>query len=153
RMKLFTFFVLLGLLAFINGQSEDVAERKGRGILAAYRTQTVLSVTTATTTVPLTCYSTINQAACSRRRHRRVAQINELTYNLNDADNLLGSLDDLERETRDVDSDREGRLALTIWSTTSSTFTFTSTSTDSATTFSVSFYCSIAGASFPAMCG
>ncbi|KAK4328782.1 hypothetical protein Pmani_000841 [Petrolisthes manimaculis] len=47
----------------------------------------------------------------------------------------------------------EGRIALTVWTTTSSTFTITATSTNSATTFSISFFCTVNGASFPPACG
>ncbi|MPC55309.1 hypothetical protein E2C01_049241 [Portunus trituberculatus] len=49
--------------------------------------------------------------------------------------------------------ERDPRIALTVWTTVSSTYTVTATSTNTATTFSLSFYCTVNGASFPPSCG
>ncbi|KAK7080807.1 hypothetical protein SK128_003825 [Halocaridina rubra] len=44
-------------------------EGDGR-LVAAYSTKTAVSITTSTTTVPLTCYLNINTAVCKKRRFR-----------------------------------------------------------------------------------
>lgn len=53
----------------------------------------------------------------------------------------------------DDGSQRDPRIALTVWTTVSSTYTITDTSTNSATTFSLSYYCTVNGASYPPACG
>lgn len=51
-------------------------------------------------------------------------------------------------------SDREGRIvAATLKFTSSSTVTVTVTSTDSSTTFSVSYFCTVAGVDLFPVCG
>lgn len=65
------------------------------------------------------------------------------------------SLDDQEdaRLKREIaDASRDPRIALTVWSTTSSTYTYTSKSTDTATTFSLSYFCTVIGFNFPPAC-
>ncbi|MPD04164.1 hypothetical protein E2C01_099837 [Portunus trituberculatus] len=63
---------------------------------------------------------------------------------------LDGSL--IENSEMEGKREREKRLSFTLWVTTSSTFTITSTSINSATTFSLSFYCTVSNASFPPRC-
>lgn len=69
----------------------------------------------------------------------------------------VGELEELEREVRAADDEddlnaRDGRLAITVWSTTSSTKTITSTSVNSSTTFSLSYYCTASGAPLAPSC-
>lgn len=49
--------------------------------------------------------------------------------------------------------ERDPRIALTVRFTTTSTVTVTSTSVNSAITFSLSFFCTVNGASYPPACG
>lgn len=76
-------------------------------------------------------------------------------YSMTAPDHLIDSMGDRTAEKSLIsDLEREDKmLALTIWSSTTSTFTDTSTSTNTATTYSVSFYCSVVGAPFPPACG
>lgn len=67
------------------------------------------------------------------------------------AGSLEDSMDRVESEAL-VEEDRDPRVAFTVWTTTSSTYTVTSTSTNTSTTFSLSYFCTISGASFPTSC-
>ncbi|XP_042883749.1 uncharacterized protein LOC122260500 [Penaeus japonicus] len=137
--------VVLGLGCFCQARDEE----DGR-IVAAFSTKTAFTFTTSTTTVPYTCISgDLPTAVCTKRRLRRTAPIGDLRAGYDMA--LDSSLD--TDEATETDENREARVALTFWSTLSSTFTITSTSTNSATTFSISFYCTITGANYPPACG
>ncbi|XP_066964578.1 uncharacterized protein [Macrobrachium rosenbergii] len=124
--------------------------------LAAYSTRTIITLTTQTSIIPFTCANYFGTSNCQKRRFRRVADIR-----IQSRGDASTELDSALLENPEADSSSTGiqhganrqALALTIWSTTSSTFTITSTSTNTSTTFSLSFYCSIVSASFPSSCG
>ncbi|XP_037776272.1 uncharacterized protein LOC119573224 [Penaeus monodon] len=138
---------VLGLGCLCQGIARD--EANGR-IIAAFSTKTAFTFTTSTTTVPYTCISgALPTAVCTKRRLRRTVPIGDLRAG---ADMVLDSSMDTD-DAIETEQEREARVALTFWSTLSSTFTITSTSTNSATTFSISFYCTIAGANYPPACG
>ncbi|XP_042858777.1 uncharacterized protein LOC122244874 [Penaeus japonicus] len=150
--------VVAGVLALSHARSDDDAR-----VVAAYTTRTVITLTTLTTTVPYTCANYFGANACQKRRYRRFNNIDKDLTAGDDFDPILGStldsapesLDDLEdaRLKRELaDANRDPRIALTVWSTTSSTFTYTSESTNLSTTFSLSYYCTAVGASFPPAC-
>ncbi|XP_071522185.1 uncharacterized protein [Panulirus ornatus] len=141
---------LLCLLCLAQGrEAED-----GR-LIAARSTKTAIVLTTSTTAAPFTCALATNAAACQRRRYRRYSSLNTHTLA---ADGLLldGSMDDDvvgEGGGRPLANPREGRVALVVWTTLSSTFTVTATSINSSTTFSLSFFCTVNGAALPPACG
>ncbi|XP_045133184.1 uncharacterized protein LOC123517302 [Portunus trituberculatus] len=118
-------------------------------IVAVKTTKTAFILTTTTIGTPYTCYAAENQVVCQRRRLRRYSSLPDQI----DASNhpmLDGSL--IENSEMEGKREREKRLSFTLWVTTSSTFTITSTSINSATTFSLSFYCTVSNASFPPRC-
>ncbi|XP_050737967.1 uncharacterized protein LOC127009187 [Eriocheir sinensis] len=138
--------VLLGLLCSVQGRTDDDAR-----IVAKRTTKTAVVLSTSTTTSPFTCAFRTNTQVCQRRSFRRFNPINDDKVD-NTEMQLDGSQDDATWQLDD-DSQRESRIALTIWTTISSTYTITATSTNSATTFSLSYYCTINGASYPPSCG
>ncbi|XP_047473700.1 uncharacterized protein LOC125028298 [Penaeus chinensis] len=155
---LFLGAIVAGVLGFSHARSDDDAR-----VVAAYTTRTAVILTTLTTTVPLTCANYFGTNVCQKRRYRRFTNIEKDLTTGDDFDPLLGgsqnavpdSLDDQEdaRLKREIaDASRDPRIALTVWSTTSSTFTYTSESTNASTTFSLSYYCTAVGASFPPSC-
>ncbi|XP_068208417.1 uncharacterized protein [Palaemon carinicauda] len=133
---------------------------QGRGVedgrlVAAYSTRTVLTLTTITSEHPLTCVVNPGIANCGKRRFRRY----RISIRGDFDEKLAGLESSLDEEDLEIDekspssSTRDGRIALTVWTTSSSTFTITSTSVNTSTTFSLSYYCTVAGASFPPACG
>ncbi|XP_042883697.1 uncharacterized protein LOC122260475 [Penaeus japonicus] len=138
--------VVLGLGCLSHARNEEDAR-----IVARYETKTAFLFTTSTTTVPFTCISgDLATTPCSKRRLRRTAPIDDMNGN---ASGLLDSSIDMVDSQLMEESNRNQRIAMTFWSTLSSTYTLTSTSTNSATTFSVSFYCTVAGVAYPPACG
>ncbi|XP_027220247.1 uncharacterized protein [Penaeus vannamei] len=154
---LFVWAIAVGVLATSDARSDDDAR-----VVAAYTTRTAIVLTTLTTTVPFTCANQFGTNVCQKRRYRRMVHIDKNLDAADDIDALLAgsknapdSLDDQEeaRLKRELaDADRDPRIALTVWSTTSSTFTYTSESTNTGTTFSISYYCTAVGASLPPAC-
>ncbi|XP_066964586.1 uncharacterized protein [Macrobrachium rosenbergii] len=128
-------------------------------IVAAYSTRTALTLTTITSVQPYTCVVNPATTPCQGRKIRRrqstglIAEDDSLA---GDDTTLLDSTfeDPLSPEGRAANSaNRQGRIALTVWTTSSSTYTVTSTSINSATTYSLSYYCSINGFPYPPTCG
>ncbi|XP_064077763.1 uncharacterized protein LOC135195462 [Macrobrachium nipponense] len=128
-------------------------------IVAAYSTRTAITLTTITSVQPYTCAFAVTTTPCQgRRMYRRefLGMFPEDDSLAGDDKTLLDSTfeDPLISEGRALDSaDRQGRIALTVWTTSSSTYTITSTSTNFATTYSLSYYCSINGFPYPPSCG
>ncbi|KAF2350552.1 hypothetical protein FHG87_018690 [Trinorchestia longiramus] len=130
-------------------------------VIAAISTWTQLSFVTSITTVPLTCNVAVeNTMACKKKRRksfRMVPKIDSKDF-LQTVDGSMNTdtqtwpVEGNERQKID-DNERSGRLALTVWRSHTSTFTMIMTATNTALTFSVSFACTIMGASFPAPCG
>ncbi|XP_042857946.1 uncharacterized protein LOC122244176 [Penaeus japonicus] len=149
--------ILAGLL-LVTSQARNNDDAR---VVAAFSTRTVVTLTTVTTTVPLTCASFFGTMSCQKRRVRRLVKMSDHDIATNgDFDPLVQStlddapegLDHLEDQRFRHALARDPRIALTIWSTSSSTFTYTSESTDLGTTFSLSYYCTAVGASFPPAC-
>merc|ERR1719167_770011 len=149
------FFVLgLAVLALL-GTTQARNEEDGR-VVAAYSTMTAIVLSTSTTTVPYTCAILPGTVGCQRRRYRRFMNIDRDLTPAEELSPLLeGTMDtppealdetDEARFKRAAEGDREPRIALTVWTTTSSTFTFTSESVNSSTTFSLSYFCTVVGA-------
>ncbi|KAK7080808.1 hypothetical protein SK128_003826 [Halocaridina rubra] len=165
-MRLILVSSFLALLVLVKAENE----RDGR-IVVAYSTKTAYSITTSVTTIPLTCASTGNPVVCKKRRYRRYKNIilpkSDLTGPDLDASHeeaVAGTGRDFESFMRDTDisnfdkdqdgsNRREGKIAVTVWTTRSSTFTVTSTSINSALTFSVSYFCTFNGANLAPACG
>ncbi|KAK8403069.1 hypothetical protein O3P69_000946 [Scylla paramamosain] len=143
--------LLVVSLAEEKAQEEKMEESDQNGrFIAKIKTRTRLLFTTDTTTVPYTC-ATFSSAVCRRRRRFQRQTIEDLEEKLDDSPVELFSgqqLDDVP-----VDEQRRKRLGITILGTvTTTTFTLTSTSTNSATTFSVSYFCSAPNVVFPPGC-
>ncbi|XP_071522190.1 uncharacterized protein [Panulirus ornatus] len=150
-MKWLVLGIFLVIFCLAEGRDSEDAR-----VIATRSTKTAIILTTSTTTTPFTCALLTNAATCQRRRYRRYTAINE--NHLQEDEALLdGSLADDEehsRSERDAPAEeRDPRIALTIWTTSSSTFTVTSTSINTAITFSLSFYCTVNGVAFPPACG
>ncbi|KAK8403070.1 hypothetical protein O3P69_000946 [Scylla paramamosain] len=142
--------LLVVSLAEEKAQEEKMEESDQNGrFIAKIKTRTRLLFTTDTTTVPYTC-ATFSSAVCRRRRRFQRQTIEDLEEKLDDPVELFSGqqLDDVP-----VDEQRRKRLGITILGTvTTTTFTLTSTSTNSATTFSVSYFCSAPNVVFPPGC-
>ncbi|XP_063585874.1 uncharacterized protein LOC134763245 [Penaeus indicus] len=139
--------VVLGLGCL--SQARDLDDAR---LVARYQTKTAFIFTTSITTVPFTCISgPAATTPCTKRRlRRRSAAIGDMKGT---GEGLLDSSLDMEGTLLTEDAQRNERVALTFWSTLSSTYTITSTSTNTGTTFSVSYYCTLAGAVNPPACG
>ncbi|XP_068208614.1 uncharacterized protein [Palaemon carinicauda] len=151
-MKSLAIAVFVLLVVICHGRDANDAR-----IVAAYSTRTAITLTTITSVQPYTCYLFTTTFACQKRRLRRQKPENALLEASLDEDKLLldGTFDDPEGgpEGRALNQDRKGRIALTVWTTSSSTYTITSTSINTATTFSLSYYCSINGFPYAPACG
>ncbi|CAL4060849.1 unnamed protein product [Meganyctiphanes norvegica] len=161
-MKLIYLAIAISAVALAYADDASDSERNAR-ILAAYSTRTVLSLTTTTVTSIYQCLSKISTTACLGRKKRRYHALmdkSEMDDGLREDRGLEGSIN--EENLADYNdsglngdyspAEKEGRIALTVWSTTTSSYTMTSTSTNTATTLSLSFWCSIYGMSYPATC-
>ncbi|XP_047473671.1 uncharacterized protein LOC125028277 [Penaeus chinensis] len=138
--------VILGLGCLSQARDSDDAR-----LVARYQTKTAFIFTTSVTTVPFTCISGDPATIpCTKRRLRRTAAIGDMKGT---GEGLLDSSLDMEGALLTEDAQRDERVAMTFWSTLSSTYTITSTSTNTGTTFSVSYYCTLAGAINPPACG
>ncbi|KAK8403074.1 hypothetical protein O3P69_000948 [Scylla paramamosain] len=140
--------VFVSICCLASGRDSDNAR-----VAAIVRlTKTAYFLTTSTTTTPFTCAIATNTAAvCQRRRNLRYVSLKDPT---NMSNPIYGSMLDLT-SPEDVEAvkERDPRIALSIRFTTTSTFTVTSTSINSAITFSLSFFCTVNGASYPPACG
>ncbi|KAK3849954.1 hypothetical protein Pcinc_043314 [Petrolisthes cinctipes] len=137
------------VLGFMSVVVEGREKEDGR-IIAAYSTRTAFVISSTTTTVFFTCERLNNGDACQRRRFKRYSIMDFSDHDRHSRPFGTRELDPSEGDfltpspINEEVNNREGRLvALTIWTTTSSTFTITATSTDNATTFSLSFFCTI----------
>ncbi|XP_050737969.1 uncharacterized protein LOC127009189 [Eriocheir sinensis] len=137
--------VLLSTCCLAYGRDSEDAR-----VAAVVRTtKTAYFLTTSTTTTPFTCALGTNIAVCQRRKFHRYASINQ---RIDGHETIVdGSMMDLVDE--EPIYEREPRIALTMRFTTTSTLTITSTSINRALTFSLSFFCTINGASYPPACG
>ncbi|XP_047741261.1 uncharacterized protein LOC125179443 isoform X2 [Hyalella azteca] len=126
-------------------------------LVGARSTITAISITTITTTVPLTCLTAISTSNICRKKRKLLlnkavkdrAMRDERHSHLDSSANI----DVVTHDEGDEALQRTPRLALTLWTTCTSPFTFTSTSTNAALTFAVSFQCTFPGQSFPPACG
>jgi len=146
---------LLGVAAVYGAGDDDEQLQRQQRILAAYSTRTVFSMTTTTVTSLFTCGSAWSTGTClAGRKMRRYLAMNDESLNMEQLDgDLSGSLsDDTIAGDSEAGADREGRIALTVWSTTTTPYTWTSTSTNTATTLSLSYWCSIIGGNYPPSC-
>ncbi|XP_064077762.1 uncharacterized protein LOC135195461 [Macrobrachium nipponense] len=151
RCLALTIFALLGTMCL--GRDANDAR-----IVAAYSTRTAITLTTITSVQPYTCFLYTNAVACQKRRLRRQKSLQQSIdefADLNDKAILEGTVEEgSEAEGRALDSkDRQGRIALTVWTTSSSTYTITSTSINTAVTYSLSYYCSVSGLPVAPACG
>ncbi|XP_050737970.1 uncharacterized protein LOC127009190 [Eriocheir sinensis] len=146
-MKWLVLGVILGLLCLV--QARDDAD--GR-LVGAISTKTAIQFTTSTTTTPFTCVFTINDAVCQRRRFKRFSDIINMKQ-IEEEPQVDGSFLEASDGYAAPGPERDGRIALTVWTTTTSTYTFTSTSINTSVTFSLSYFCTVAGGPLPPNCG
>ncbi|XP_042219973.1 uncharacterized protein LOC121864874 [Homarus americanus] len=147
-MKWLVLAVALGFLGLAQGRSEGDAR-----IVVARSVKTAIAFNTVTSTNPVTCIFAANAAVCQRRRFRRFMPIIDHENQETLVDSSLDKDTDDEEEDVPRQGKRGGRIAVTLWTTVSSTFTITTTSTDTLTTFSLSYFCTVNGASSPPSCG
>ncbi|XP_066962108.1 uncharacterized protein [Macrobrachium rosenbergii] len=151
RCLALTIFALLGTMCL--GRDANDAR-----IVAAYSTRTAITLTTITSVQPYTCFLNTNAVSCQKRRLRRQKFFKHPVDEFSDIDDktaLDGTFtEDQLAEGKGLDSqDRQGRIALTVWTTSSSTYTITSTSINTAITYSLSYYCSVSGFPVAPACG
>ncbi|XP_050737966.1 uncharacterized protein LOC127009186 [Eriocheir sinensis] len=115
--------------------------------IAKITTSTRLALTTTTTTVPFTCAS-LSTRVCRRRRKRSATEDLGGEIKNEGVELFSGHLEDPEVEYER----RSGRISFTLGTVTTTTFTITSTSINSATTFSISYFCSAPNAVYPPGC-
>jgi len=130
-------------------EDEEAHDRSGR-IIAMQSIKTIITTTTSTTTGIATCLKVIKTTACRRRRKRDSPLLSP--FREDSEPNLDSSLAESTGPTaEDGPTDpKERMLAYTVWWTSTSTYILYSTT--AATTMSVSYMCSIAGANYPAAC-
>jgi len=149
---------LLGVSLVYGDEDGAAAAERQQRILAAYSTRSILSFTTTTVTSLYTCASAYNGATCrlgrKMRRYKSITEEQDAGADRGER-NLDSSLDNMEDITEDKSEgeNRDGRIALTVWSTTTTPYTWTSTSINSSTTLSLSYWCSVAGVGYPPACG
>ncbi|XP_037775724.1 uncharacterized protein LOC119572862 [Penaeus monodon] len=160
-MKGLVLSLVFGVLAVTGVSAREDSDLR---IIAKYTTTSAIVMSTLTSTVPYTCYNNLNNQVCLGRRLRRFVKMENLEAENPESVSLdgsqgdsVGELDELERDVRAAGDEagegaRDGRVALVVWSTSSSTYTITSTSTNSSTTFSLSYYCSAVGAPMAPAC-
>ncbi|KAF2350554.1 hypothetical protein FHG87_018692, partial [Trinorchestia longiramus] len=127
--------------------------RDGGRVIAKFSTWTQLSFVTSTTVVPRTCATAMNAVACKKRKRKLKTlfkDANELNLAFDGA--LEGSLASPKADGELDGSQRDPKIALTVWRSHTSTFTMIMTSTNLAITLSLSFACSIVGGNFPENC-
>jgi len=119
-------------------------------------TITVFMVTSVTSTVPVTCFSTLtgSATACTgrkRRRRRRSAVRLEPLDGPSGVPELESSVRESSRDT--TPHAQASRLVLTSWISVISTFTSVSTVTTFGTTVKLDLLCSIGGTNYFSLCG
>ncbi|KAB7495523.1 UNVERIFIED_CONTAM: hypothetical protein RMT77_005485 [Armadillidium vulgare] len=163
-MKLWGIAVFLLIVALTcegekGKEGKEGSDRKKKLLVAKYQTRTHVSLTTITSTAVLTCQlAPANSATCKKRRRKRATKALSIDNkdlfreDLNpSSETSFGNKD--EKAVADPNSQREGRLKIVFWSTVTSQYTITTTSINSAMTFSLTFFCSVGGASYPPLCG
>jgi len=162
-MKIWYWMVLLSCLRVyaepdglaLDSAMVDEVAREGR-VIGVVSTYTKFSISSSTTTMSATCAAFVKVEVCGngRRRRRSYATNNIESLIKQQNDGLLTSMEDTAPEAiSETESHRDGKmLALTFWSTITSTIVPITTSTGTATTLSLSFYCSVNGGTFPSAC-
>jgi len=145
---------LAGVMALAGGdatEDEEARERSGR-IIAMQSIKTILTTTTSTTTAIATCVTLVKTDPCKRRRKRSNRILSPaLLEDYSDSTAIDSSLSSDSALVEDGSTDpKERMLAYTVWWTTTSTYILYSTT--AATTMSISYLCSIAGAAYPPAC-
>ncbi|KAF2357969.1 hypothetical protein FHG87_011272 [Trinorchestia longiramus] len=124
-----------------------------RLFFGSLHTQTHIIVTFSTTTVPQFCLLGTAETAClvGRRKKRRSLPIalhgDEMQDEIESSVSVAGSGGDV-REVEDG-----GKKFFTVWTKFLTTTTLTTTTTNTASTISLSYYCTAGSISLPANCG
>jgi len=144
---------LLILIYAVEALTPEEERQRDARFVAVQSYITELAFTTSTTTISDTCYTSIATNACRRRSLRRSLRLLDVeadpAFSLDEVAGSMGTGEPLDKE---VDARSPRLLALTVWSSTTSTYTMLMTSTNTATKYSVSFYCSVVGGNFPPLC-
>ncbi|KAF2357730.1 hypothetical protein FHG87_011512 [Trinorchestia longiramus] len=146
-------FCILTLAGLSSAEVPGSDRRDGGRVIAKFSTWTQLSFVTSTTVVPRTC-AYITNVACKKRKKRSFGNLLKSMKVANaDTDGVLeGSLASPRADGELDGSQRDPKIALTVWRSHTSTFTMIMTSTNLAITLSLSFACSIVGGNFPELC-
>ncbi|XP_042870889.1 uncharacterized protein LOC122252440 [Penaeus japonicus] len=134
--------------------SEETPQDKdaGRFFFGNYQTSTLTVVQASTSTVFLSCLSTINTAAtCSGKRKKRTIATNKDNDIKDMADIQLDSSANSEVRVERSEPSENQKLGFTIWTTAKTTTTVTILSTNTATTIRLSYGCSAGAVSLPAV--
>ncbi|XP_045623431.1 uncharacterized protein [Procambarus clarkii] len=135
----------VGVLLFLtstaaeeNNEKDDGGSGDAKFFVKSYSTTTWTFLSSFTSTVPYTCYTTgAGLAACSGRRLHR----------MKNAKLYLSSQDDLKELDSSVlgDFDEREKFFFTVWRTASTTATVTTYSTNRSVTISASIACTYPG--------
>ncbi|XP_064089989.1 uncharacterized protein LOC135203995 [Macrobrachium nipponense] len=120
-------------------------------IIASYGTTTYTEISTKTTVMPYTCYTTKAQACQGRRfrRRQRATPILEEDTAALEATDLDTSKELPGEEAPSAEMSQKERLVFTVWQTTTTTATITTTSVNRSITISASAYCTYTGFTGP----
>ncbi|XP_018021948.1 uncharacterized protein LOC108678113 [Hyalella azteca] len=132
----------------------DASSAKEKFFFGSFRTQTHIIVTYSTSTVPLYCLLGTATSACTvgrRRRKRQSVPISLLANEMQDrVESSLSGFDSKGQMREVVDG---GKKFFTVWTKFLTTTTLTTTATNTASTISLSYYCTAGSISLPANCG
>ncbi|KAF2357971.1 hypothetical protein FHG87_011274 [Trinorchestia longiramus] len=133
------------------GDERDTEEDRAKFIfIKGYSTQTHTIVSFTTSTVPLTCFGGFSPAedipACMGKRRKRSTK--PINRNWSEGSFDIESSQGFPSAT-EVDLTKKGRKFFTVWTKSFTTTTLTTISTDSATTLSLSYYCSAGNLEIP----
>ncbi|CAL4133512.1 unnamed protein product [Meganyctiphanes norvegica] len=136
----------IALVHLTTGNNEVSKQREKILFFGSSLTTTFMSVSTITSIVPFTCFTTdAALMACDgkKRRKRTLINLDEMV----DTDLQLDASQQKEAFDKQIDiaDDNIGKLLFTVWRTSFTTKTFTSFSTNRDVTISIQPACFIAG--------
>ncbi|RXG51190.1 hypothetical protein Avbf_03251 [Armadillidium vulgare] len=140
-----------GQLPFENLKKSN---EKNPRFFKAQRVTTFTDYSFSTKTIYPQCVSSVSTVLCSgKKRRKRMTNMDDIPKDNSRSDLTVveGTLADSEKkvEIPPAESDREGRLAFTVWTTTRTTSTATVKYTNTSTTLSLFYACTVGNVEFP----
>ncbi|XP_071538185.1 uncharacterized protein [Panulirus ornatus] len=154
-MKALVSVLVLSLVcASAVADTQEEKDENAKFFVRSYSTTTWTFLSSLTSTVPYTCYTTGGATACSGRRRRRSKKLQLSIDDAQGVDDLSSSGADEHSasERDDDDSSLQDKFLFTLWKTSSTTVTITTFSTNRSVTVSVSIYCTYQGIALQ-LCG